>query len=233
MVLFVCTTTPAAAWLPRPPGHHAAGRVEVRSAGSEPGDPLNPAVVAVLCRAWASIPSREFPKPLTDEVGAGGRRHRHHGLRRHVPGLSRAALPRLGPGRSGGPPVEEVRPIVDEIDRRVRALLDELVPPLASTGPAAPSLRRGGGRRSGQVVEGDPVDGLGGEVRPDPRSRSARRHWPSRSRRRRRTPEAGAGDVVVDIAVGATNRWNSASVGAGSVPLNPPMDITGSPVASW
>jgi protein-tyrosine-phosphatase len=44
----------------------AAGRVEVRSAGSEPGDQLDPVVVAVL-RERGFDTSREFPEPLADD----------------------------------------------------------------------------------------------------------------------------------------------------------------------
>ena len=44
--------------------HHAAGRIEVRSAGSEPGDGLNPAVVEVLRERGLSTDG-EAPKLLT------------------------------------------------------------------------------------------------------------------------------------------------------------------------
>jgi arsenate reductase (thioredoxin) len=66
-VLFVCVhnagrSQMAAALL----DHHAKGRVHVRSAGSDPGDQINPAVVAAMDE-WGIDLSREFPKPLTDE----------------------------------------------------------------------------------------------------------------------------------------------------------------------
>ena len=47
--------------------HHAKGRVEVRSAGSQPAGQLNPAVIAAMEEVGIDL-SREFPKPLTDEV---------------------------------------------------------------------------------------------------------------------------------------------------------------------
>jgi arsenate reductase len=67
-VLFVCVhnagrSQMAAALL----DHYAAGRVHVRSAGSEPADRINPSVVAVMEELGLDL-SREFPKPLTDEV---------------------------------------------------------------------------------------------------------------------------------------------------------------------
>ncbi|HEY5011937.1 MAG TPA: arsenate reductase ArsC, partial [Acidimicrobiia bacterium] len=66
-VLFVCVhnagrSQMAAALL----DHHARGRVHVRSAGSEPTDRINPAVVEALAE-WKIDVTQEFPKPLTDE----------------------------------------------------------------------------------------------------------------------------------------------------------------------
>jgi Low molecular weight phosphotyrosine protein phosphatase len=65
-VLFVCVhnagrSQMAAALL----DHHANGKVVVRSAGSDPADRLNPAVVAAMAELGIDL-SREFPKPLTD-----------------------------------------------------------------------------------------------------------------------------------------------------------------------
>ena len=107
--------------------HYAAGRVRVESAGSEPADRLNPSVVAVLEERGLD-PSREFPKPLTDEaarqadvivtMGCGDTCPVYPGKRYVDWALDDPA----------GKPVDEVRPIVDDIDRRVRALLAELVP---------------------------------------------------------------------------------------------------------
>ncbi|HMC39561.1 MAG TPA: arsenate reductase ArsC [Acidimicrobiales bacterium] len=106
--------------------HYAAGRVEVRSAGSEPGTQLNPSVVAVLEERGLD-PSLEFPKGLTDDdarsadvvvtMGCGDTCPFHPGKRYLDWELRDPA----------GLPVEEVRPIVDDIDGRVRALLAELV----------------------------------------------------------------------------------------------------------
>jgi arsenate reductase len=45
----------------------AAGRVHVRSAGSEPADQINPAVREAMAEADVDL-EKEFPKPLTDEV---------------------------------------------------------------------------------------------------------------------------------------------------------------------
>jgi protein-tyrosine-phosphatase len=67
-VLFVCVhnagrSQMAAGLLDR----LAEGRVHVRSAGSTPADEINPAVVEAMSEVGIDI-SKEFPKPLTDEV---------------------------------------------------------------------------------------------------------------------------------------------------------------------
>ena len=126
-VLFVCIhnagrSQMAAALL----DHHAQGRVRVRSAGSEPADKVNPAVVQALAEIGLDI-SKEFPKPLTDDavraadavitMGCGDACPVYPGKRYLAWQLADPA----------GKPIEEVRPIRDDIDRRVRELLDELV----------------------------------------------------------------------------------------------------------
>ena len=125
-VLFVCVRNAgrsqmAAALL----DHHARGRVRVRSAGSEPADEVNPAVVEALAEVGLDI-TKEFPKPLTDEavqtsdvvitMGCGDACPVYPGTRYLDWQLDDPA----------GRPVEEVRRIRDEIDRRVRALVEEL-----------------------------------------------------------------------------------------------------------
>jgi arsenate reductase (thioredoxin) len=102
--------------------HYAGGQVDVFSAGSEPADELNPAVVAVL-RERGLDPGQEFPKPLTDEtaraadvivtMGCGDTCPVYPGKRYLDWDLEDPA----------GKPVEAVRPIIDEIDRRVHLLL--------------------------------------------------------------------------------------------------------------
>ena len=127
-VLFVCVhnagrSQMAAALL----DHHAKGRVHVRSAGSDPGDQINPAVVAAMDE-WDIDLSREFPKPLTDEfvkaadavitMGCGDACPIYPGKRYEDWTLDDPA----------GQPVEVVRRIRDDLDLRVQALLAELVP---------------------------------------------------------------------------------------------------------
>jgi arsenate reductase len=126
-VLFICVQNAgrsqmAAALL----DHHAKGRVHVRSAGSEPADQINAAVLEAMSEIGVDL-AKEFPKPLTDEVvraadvvitmGCGDACPIYPGKRYLDWELDDPA------GRS----LEQVLPIRDEIDRRVRALLDELV----------------------------------------------------------------------------------------------------------
>jgi arsenate reductase len=76
------------------------GQIHVRSAGSAPGEEINPAVIRAMEEVGVDM-SQEFPKPLTDEfvqaadvvitMGCGG----------CLPDLSRQALRGLGAGRSG------------------------------------------------------------------------------------------------------------------------------------
>ena len=126
-VLFVCVhnagrSQMAAGLLDR----HASGRVHVRSAGSTPANEINPAVVAAMNELGIDL-SKEYPKPLTTEVvkaadvvitmGCGDACPIYPGKRYIDWDLPDPA----------GKSVEEVRGIRDEIDRRVRELVGELV----------------------------------------------------------------------------------------------------------
>ena len=126
-VLFICIhnagrSQAAAALL----NHHAAGRVQVRSAGSAPADEINPSIRAVLEERGIDI-SEESPKPLTDEMTQAAD---------VVVSMGCGDACRVYPGKRyldwlledpAGRPVEEVRPVVDDIDRRVQQLIAELL----------------------------------------------------------------------------------------------------------
>ena len=115
--------------------HYAQGRIRVESAGSEPGDQLNPAVVAILTERGLD-PAQEFPKPLSDETARAADVIVTMGCGDTCP---------VFPGKRyldwelvdpAGKPVDEVRSIVEEIDRRVRALAAELVGTVSFRSPA-------------------------------------------------------------------------------------------------
>lgn len=127
VVLFLCTHNAGRSLAAKVLlDHYAKGRVDVRSAGSEPGDELNPAVVKVLTERGLDI-TDEFPKPLSDEDGLAAEVVVTMGCGDacpYYPGKRYLDWPLKDPA---GQPVDQVRSIVDEIDRRVRELLSELV----------------------------------------------------------------------------------------------------------
>ena len=108
--------------------HDAEGRIRVESAGSEPGGALNPSVVSLLTERGLD-PSREFPKPLTDALGREADVIVTMGCGDACPVYPGKRYLDWDLDDPAGLPIEEVRPIIDEIDRRVRGLLDELLTP--------------------------------------------------------------------------------------------------------
>ena len=103
------------------------GRIGVRSAGSAPGERVNPAVVRAMAELGVDL-SEAFPKPLTDEavraadvvitMGCGDACPIYPGKRYEDWTLDDPE----------GQSIEAVRAIRDEIDARVRRLVGELVP---------------------------------------------------------------------------------------------------------
>jgi arsenate reductase (thioredoxin) len=125
-VLFVCThnagrSQMAAAILDR----EAAGRVLVASAGSQPADQLNPAVVQAMAEIGIDI-SREIPKRLTSEKVAAADVVIRMGCGDACP---------VYPGKHyldwdlpdpAGMDLDGVRRVRDDISRRVMQLLPQL-----------------------------------------------------------------------------------------------------------
>jgi arsenate reductase len=127
-VLFVCVhnagrSQMAAGWL----RHLAGDTVEVRSAGSAPAETINPAAVQVMAEVGIDI---------TDQIPT---------LLKHATAQSSDVIITMGcgdacpifPGKRyedwkiddpAGQGVDAVRPIRDDIERRVRALLADLTP---------------------------------------------------------------------------------------------------------
>jgi len=131
-VLFVCVhnagrSQMAASLL----DHHAGGRVQVRSAGSTPAAEIDPAVFAAMSEVGIDL-STAFPKPLTTEVVESADVVVTMGCGDACPVVpGRRYLDWELPDPSGRP-IDDVRPIRDEIDRRVRTLLAELMPPTST-----------------------------------------------------------------------------------------------------
>ena len=125
-VLFVCVQNAgrsqmAAGLVPI----RSEGRIHVRSAGSAPAEELNPAVVQAMREVGVDM-AEEFPKPLTDEVVRAADVVITMGCSDACP---------IYPGKRyedwvlddpAEQDVETVRRIRDEIDERVRRLVDEL-----------------------------------------------------------------------------------------------------------
>jgi arsenate reductase (thioredoxin) len=106
--------------------HYAGGRVDVRSAGSEPADHLNPSVVTVL-RERGLDPSGECTKPLTDETVQAADVVVTMGCGDTCPVYPAKRYLDWDLEDPAGKPLDVVRRIVDEIDRRVQVLLGELM----------------------------------------------------------------------------------------------------------
>jgi arsenate reductase len=127
-VLFVCVhnagrSQMAAAYL----AHLAPGRIEVRSAGSAPAGTVNPAVVAAMLEEGIDI-SAETPKILTPQavevsdvvitMGCGD-------VCPYFPGVRYEDWVLEDPAGQG---VDAVRPIRDEIRRRIEELIAQIAP---------------------------------------------------------------------------------------------------------
>jgi arsenate reductase (thioredoxin) len=106
--------------------HYAQGRVRVRSAGSKPGSAINPVVAEVL-RERGLDPDRQFPKPLTDDAARDADVIVTMGCGDECPFFPGKRYLDWELTDPAGKSIEEVRPIVDSIDERVRALLAELL----------------------------------------------------------------------------------------------------------
>jgi protein-tyrosine-phosphatase len=106
--------------------HYAQGRLDVRSAGSEPADQLNPSVVALLEERGLD-PGKEFPKPLTDELAREADVIVTMGCGETCPVYPGKVYVDWELDDPAGQPIEIVRPIVEEIARRTQVLLAELI----------------------------------------------------------------------------------------------------------
>ena len=125
-VLFVCVhnagrSQMAAGWL----RHLAGDAVEVRSAGSIPGDQVNPAAVKAMAEVGIDI-SGQRPKVLTTDAVEASDVVITMGCGDACPVFPGTRYLDWQLDDPAGKGVETVRPIRDEIERRVRALLSEL-----------------------------------------------------------------------------------------------------------
>lgn len=127
VVLFLCTHNAGRSLAARVLlDHYAEGRIDVRSAGSDPAEELNSVVVEIL-RQRGLDPDTDFPKRLSDQsageadvivtMGCGDTCPVYPGKRYMDWDLDDPA----------GQPIEVVRPIVEEIEQLTQTLLAELL----------------------------------------------------------------------------------------------------------
>ncbi len=106
--------------------HHGGDRVEVRSAGSEPGHDLNPAVVAVLHERGLST-AGEAPTLLTREGVEQADVVITMGCGETCPVFPGKTYEDWALTDPKGQPVDVVRGIVEQIEVRVRDLLRRIL----------------------------------------------------------------------------------------------------------
>ncbi len=116
--------------------HHAAGRIEARSAGSEPGTGINPQVAAVLAERGLST-AAETPKLLHPDLIRDADVVVTMGCGETCPVFPGKRYEDWPIDDPKGQDLNRVRGIVDQIDARVRALLAELHVPLTDSASAA------------------------------------------------------------------------------------------------
>ncbi|WP_348650348.1 arsenate reductase ArsC [Verrucosispora sp. WMMA2044] len=126
VVLFLCTHNAGRSQMALGFLTHLAGdRAVAWSGGSEPGTEINPAAVAAMTERGIDI-SDEFPKPWTDEVVRAADVVVTMGCGDACPVFPGTRYENWDLADPAGLDVDDVRPIRDEIERRVRRLLDEL-----------------------------------------------------------------------------------------------------------
>jgi len=127
-VLFVCVhnagrSQMAAGWL----RHLAGDAVEVRSAGSAPAETVNPAAVEAMREVGIDI-TDQTPKILEYEVAQDSDVIITMGCGDACPVFPGKRYEDWKLDDPAGQGIDAVRPIRDEIERRVRALLADLAP---------------------------------------------------------------------------------------------------------
>jgi arsenate reductase len=107
--------------------HHAGDAAIAWSGGSEPGDQVNPAAISAMKERGIDI-AGEYPKPWTDEIVRAADVVITMGCGDACPVFPGKRYEEWTLDDPAGLDLADVRPIRDEIERRVLTLLDELVP---------------------------------------------------------------------------------------------------------
>ena len=125
-VLFLCVhnagrSQMAAGWM----RYLAGDRITVYSGGSEPADAINPVAVAAMAEKGIDI-AAATPRPWSDEILGASDVVVSMGCGDACPVLPGKRYVDWDLDDPAGKRVEEVRPIRDEIERRVRGLIADL-----------------------------------------------------------------------------------------------------------
>jgi protein-tyrosine-phosphatase len=125
-VLFLCVHNAGRSQMALGFFQHLAGDQAVAwSGGSEPGHEINPSAIAAMAERGIDI-SREFPKPWSDEIVQAADVVITMGCGDACPVFPGKRYLDWQLDDPAGKSVDDVRPVRDEIERRVRGLLDEL-----------------------------------------------------------------------------------------------------------
>lgn len=131
VVLFLCVHNTGRSQIALGFFQHLADEQAVAwSGGSEPGIEVNPAAVAAMAERGIDI-SAEFPKPWSDEVVRAADVVVTMGCGDACPIFPGTRYENWELDDPAGLDVTAVRPIRDEIERRVRVLLDDLDVPVS------------------------------------------------------------------------------------------------------
>ncbi|MFY1691875.1 arsenate reductase ArsC [Plantactinospora sp. WMMB782] len=126
VVLFLCVHNAGRSQMALGFFQHLAGdRAVAWSGGSEPGTEVNPAAVAAMAERGIDI-STEYPKPWTAEVVRAADVVVTMGCGDACPIFPGTRYENWDLDDPAGGTTERVRPVRDEIERRVRHLLDQL-----------------------------------------------------------------------------------------------------------
>jgi protein-tyrosine-phosphatase len=138
-VVFLCVhnagrSQMAAGWLQ----HLAGDGAEVFSGGSDPAAEVNPSAVAVMAEVGVDIGDR-IPRRWTDDVVRSADAVITMGCGDSCPVFPGVRYVDWDLDDPAGLPIEEVRPIRDEIERRVRGLMTHLAIPAMEPKGDAPA----------------------------------------------------------------------------------------------
>jgi arsenate reductase len=132
VVLFLCTHNAGRSRMAMGFFQHLAGDAAVAwSGGSEPGNEVNPAAIEAMRERGIDI-SAEYPKPWTDEVVRAADIVITMGCGDACPVFPGKRYEEWVLDDPHGMETDQVRPVRDEIERRVRTLLQQLAVPARS-----------------------------------------------------------------------------------------------------